>query len=554
MIGRLRRLTGGRGPTQQTILADVRAERDRLRTKLEVAEALARAGGYERLDAFAAEAEWQAEAIAAADKRATGEPLTILETEVGAEREMPAFLANPAPRDPPPSDVAFVTVCNDRFVPGLEAFLRSLVAVYPGLDVDIHVFNDGTLGDFVRRRLIRIHPRLIFSEPDMDWLGPLPDVSGNHRRIGKLGYMNVMALALSGYSRIVLVDSDMLVLGGLAPLWTNPGYVVAPDCGARPFAVRSPATGDLVVNSGVISIPGAAATPAALAEIQALANDTAALPVCDMLDRFADQKLWNLYLRGKPKTWLPLNFNCNVKYLARWLGGDDEAVSILHFTGPKPWDDARHLPVDLLPEEPRPSPHPHLWTRVQRRQAMAARLADFAGAPRRRAPRRADAAGCMLLGEGQSAPDTFETIALAGPGRTADHLILSTDLLGGRNTQAPRVPADLLDCDASTILWLPHYFALDADVAALADRFELNWLLIEDPFRRFVDEVGRYDPDPAGFLDDARSDLLTMGVPAALSMGFRRIVLPPVPDDPRGRFAHGCVETALHRLGIATTA
>lgn len=553
MIGRLRRLIGGRRPDLRATLADVRAERDRLRGKLEAAEALARAGGYERLDAFAAEEQWQAEAIAAAAKRAAGEPLTILETEIGAERAMPAFLASPVPLGTPPSDIAFVTVCNDRFVPGLEAFLRSLRAVYPVFEVDIHVFHDGTLTDFVRRRLTRIHARLIFSEPDMGWLGPLPDASGNHRRIGALGYMNVMALGLTGYSRIILVDADMLVLGGLAPLWTGAGYAVAPDCGARPFAVRSPATGDLVINSGVISLPGDAATPAALAEIQALANATAALPVCDMLDRFADQKLWNLYLRGRPKTWLPLNLNCNVKYLARWLGGDDEAVSILHFTGPKPWENARHLPVALLPAEPRPSPHPHLWTRVQRRQAMAARLADFADAPQRRQPRRAAAAGCILLASGQEYVGAeLETIALAGSGHAADHLLLAPDLLGGWNTQAPTMPQNVLDSRADAVLWLPHYFRAEAGVAALAARFELSWLLIEDPFRRFVDAVGRYDPDPAGFLDDARSDLLTMGVPAALAMGFRRIVLPPPPEEPRARFAQDCVAAALHRMGIAT--
>jgi hypothetical protein len=63
----------------------------------------------------------------------------------------------------------------------------------------------------------------------------------------------------------------------------------------------------------------------------------AGTPFCPLLDRYADQKVWNQFLASEDVELLPLNYNCNSKYLSRHLFGVTHGLSIVHFAGPKPW-------------------------------------------------------------------------------------------------------------------------------------------------------------------------------------------------------------------------
>lgn len=541
-------------------LADARAQRDKLKVQRDrardahaelkssldtISTELAEVGGrFTALDYHASEADRRALAPHLSQRAAAGEALTAREGEILLDRVAPQFAPALPERRPPPADLAFATVASDLYLPGLEALLRSLKAVYPSLSNDVHVFHDGSLSEFARRRLLAIHAGCRFHEPDMAWLSRMPEASPNHRRVGRLGYMNVHALALSGYRRVVLLDCDLLVLDDISRLWEGERVIVCADCGERDYAVVSPFTGDVVFNSGVISLPAAMLGGDRLAGMQAIAATHAALPVCSTLDRFADQKAWNIYLKDTPKDLAPLNYNCNVRYLARSLDGHAEAVSILHFTGAKPWIDPAFLPEDLVAAAgAQAKSHPRFWLDTARRQLMADRLRQFRETlpARRAAARDPRATACRVLdadparvperepGAERMAPAQF--VLNGGDPDAVEHLLLGPRMLGGWNRQHPAIPASLLPrlraARRAPALWAPFYFR-EAFEAAGTDDLEINYLLLEQPFHRYADQAGRYDPDPDGYLDDLRDEALTLAVPAALAMGLREIVAPPL--------------------------
>ena len=282
-----------------------------------------------------AEAEHQAERI-----RASGRPPESLrrsELELLGELHWPRRHHTLLKAHDPGPEVALLTVANDRFARGLEALLLSLRAVYPTFTAPVVVAHDGSLGPFLQRRLGAIHPLLHFVQPEPAWAATLPRDSRNRQRIGLLGYLNSYALSLRGFRRVLVLDSDLLITGALDPLWAEgEAFRAVPDCGDRPWAAVSPHTGRPVLNSGVLSVPGSALTPELEGRLEALIR-RAAEPVCPLLDRFADQKVWNQLLADQSLELLPINFNCNVKYLVQYLGGCAEGLSVVHFAGPKPW-------------------------------------------------------------------------------------------------------------------------------------------------------------------------------------------------------------------------
>lgn len=376
--------------------------------------------------------------------------------------------------DPGP-DVAFVTVANDRFYRGLEALLLSLRAVYPSLSAPVLVAHDGSLGPFLQRRLCAIHPLLEFVEPQPSWAASLPLDSSNRRRIGLLGYLNSHALSLRGFRRVLVLDSDLLICGPLDPLWAGgDAFRVVPDCGDRPWAAVSPHTGLPVLNSGVLSVPGWALNGEVEARFEALLR-RAAEPVCPLLDRFADQKVWNQFLADQPLELLPLNFNCNVKYLVQYLGGCPEGLSVLHYAGPKPW--LTWPWVVPGPGEQRPGAviDHLLWNRIYRSQLLSWRLALH---------RQTMAAARPLpAGPARLARDPWALVAAAGG--SAHLLLADSELFGAGWPDQPCWPEDWLaglQAAAPLELWAPFEWEPALRQLPLPAGVGWQWLLIEAPF------------------------------------------------------------------------
>ena len=505
------------------------------------------------VDFYAGEATRHAAVAEIEAKAAKGVPLLVKEREAIAERIAPPFRRSmPSLTTTPGADVAFLTVANDKFVPGLEAMFLSLLEVYPDFCSDIHVCHDGTLSNFIQRRLTRLYPRISFIVPDMEWFDSVPAVSDNHKRIGKLGYMNIYGLTLDGYRRIVLLDSDLLITGDIAPLWETSKFGVCYDCGAREYAAKSLYTERFVFNSGVISIPGEYATPAYFEEIKEIVRNSA-IPVCSIIDRFADQKVWNIFLKDKPTEYLPINFNCNIKYVISSLAGNAEGASVIHFAGPKPWNNKVYIHSDYVtPITSNAAQYPKLWTDKYRQLMYDWRLREFqnyASTHQRKVPLRSDSKFngrkiCVMIGNGPSIERTDLSL-IEGYERFCfnwfllhkefdnlkpEHLVLASHMFfGGWNIQTPSFPPNFLErlrtCQHRPIIWTSFYFREYLEEIGLHHEFEINYVLFEKPFKRFVDKVGRFNADISGFLDDARTGVMSAAIPAAVSLGFETILL-----------------------------
>ncbi len=237
----------------------------------------------------------------ARSKKLANKDFSLEEREILAGTMPGQFNTQVLTRNTPPTSVAFATVANDKFVPGLEALIASIIEVYPDFASRIYVFHDGSITQFSQIRLRELYAGTEFRVPDMSWFAHVPGESENHRRIGMLGFMNIMATTLVDYERVIILDSDMLILEDISAFWlrdpTNSrsetldddSIIACHDVGARPFVARSPGTGQFIINSGIISLPKRYLGEKALQELKALTDITSG-DFCDLLDRFADQR------------------------------------------------------------------------------------------------------------------------------------------------------------------------------------------------------------------------------------------------------------------------
>lgn len=400
-----------------------------------------------------------------------------------AERHWPSLQATSCLQAKAPSaEICFLTVADYRFCRGLEALLLGLLAIYPALSSTVFVVHDGTLSTYLRNRLLSIYKGVRFVVPAVSWAAQLPENSANRKRIGVLGYLNAYALSLRDYRRVIVLDADLLIEGPLDCLWEEgEAFRMVPDCGARPWTPISPATKRPVLNSGLISVPGTALTASAEARIADLIG-MAAEPYCPLLDRFADQKIWNQFLIDCPVQLLPINLNCNAKYLFRYLGGVVQGLSVIHFAGPKPWLTWPWFEpaFDYLEADPTFPAACWLWNDRYCRLLARWRTALFREVQQQEAG----------LGSQASAVVSGALQALLEPAASGSsrHLLMAdANAFGGFACDQPHWPGHWLE--ALTRLeelhvWMP--FELEPLIRDLPrpPHLHLHWLLIEAPFSR----------------------------------------------------------------------
>lgn len=456
-----------------------------------------------------------------------------------------------------------MSVANDKFVPGLHALVLSLLDVYPTLACDFIVFHDGSLSPFIQTRLTDLYPRLTFIIPDMEWFTQVPKKSSNQQRIGVLGYMNTEALRLQGYERIVILDSDMVILGDISDVWRGPdgqdmplGYVedrsifACNDVGVTRFSGQSRASGQSVINSGMISIPARYLSSGISEQMRSICNEYAQKDVCSLLDRFADQKIWNLFVVGKDLLKLPVNFNCNVKFFYRFLQSDLSFVRILHFTGPKPWFSRKFLGDDVVFSANEEAVGRSVWETKYRTLLCQSRLRQYLthrqGVKLSQIGRGSvdGLPACVFIGNGPSIASTdltrfsdYEKFVFNWFVNHSDfdslkpeNLVLGSHMLfGGWVNQNPSLPKSFVDTLLSKKwrpkIWSSFYFKPYFDSLSWTADFELDYFLFEKPFKWFVDDIGFANLDLKSFCTDGRTGVLTAALPIAIAKGYKRFGL-----------------------------
>ncbi|MFI7585658.1 glycosyltransferase [Spongisporangium articulatum] len=454
----------------------------------------------------------------------------------------------------PPPGVAFVTVTNDKYAPGVEALVLSLQRQYPGMTNDVVVFHDESLSELSRGRLRRIHPQVRFearSTRRYD-VGQIGD-SLNHRRVGLLGYLSIECLALDEYERVILLDADTVVLGDLSRLWRGDAICAVPDHGLLPFGMVAGVTGRPVINSGMLSFPrhelGAAALSAALELLPRMHE-----PVDLMLDNFADQKFWNLYLAHREVDFVPVNYNANRALVDKHFPDVLPDVALLHMTGPKPWyvfSDQNLVRSDererLAKVQPAGRASFALWNQLYLGGITRSRINSFHAEC---GPDLADLAGtaagrpAVLIGNGPSLQVTdltpfegFEKFAFNWfvhhdrfDEIRPDHLVLASHMFyGGWHTTRPAFPAEFLTVltahEHRPRLWTSYYFKDLVEATPELSGYDVSYFLFEKPFKVPVGRRGEVGLDLLAPLTDANTGVLTAGVPIALHLGSRDLVL-----------------------------
>jgi len=454
---------------------------------------------------------------------------------------------------PPTPDVTFLTVCTDDYAPGVEALILSMLRVYPGMTSPFILVHDGRFSPTSQDRLRGIYPYVEFVERDPDEYAivGLGD-HGNHHRIGLIGYLTLEALKLTDPEYVVILDSDLLVLGDISPLWTGDRAKAVPDAGVHPFAQVSPETGKVVVNSGVISLPRAYRGPEMVARSKEILAGLSEV-TDESIVRFVDQKFWNVFLWENDVEHLPQNFNANKELVRTYFAKDLTAAKIVHFTGPKPWFELRgDTESTRAVRDNRAARRKYeisfaFWDQIYGSALLRSRLERFRGeeGPSLEALRgRSSDRPVALIGNGPSINDTdlsafegYEKVVFNWFPRfdqfdefAPEHLVIASHMIyGGWHTATPALPPEYIDMLLSRshrpTIWTSYYFKPYMEtVPELAD-FEKRYLFFEKPFKRFLHLTGHPQFDLLKPLADASTGVLTMGVPMALHFGASRIVL-----------------------------
>ena len=453
---------------------------------------------------------------------------------------------------PPPSGVAFVSVANDKYAPGLEALALSLVRQYPSFSSDIVVFHDESLSAFSISRLNRIYPHFRFlarstERYDVGQIG----ASVNHRRVGLLGYLSLEALTLDEYDRVIVIDADTIVVNDISRLWTGEAIQVVADHGLLPFGLVATSLGRPVINSGMISLPAA--------ELGAQAHALAVLPkvldlVDPLLDSFADQKFWNLYLADREVEFVPVNYNTNKNLIDKYFPDQLATVAILHMTGPKPWyefSDQELITDDDLARLGKVKAASKstfgLWNHTYISALAAVRGQQFraeCGPELERLRGAASGRPAVLIGNGPSLRKTDLSVFEGYEKLTfnwfvhheefdeirPEHLVLGSHMFfGGWHTSRPAFPTGFLPAltrhEHRPRIWTSYYFKDLIEQTPQLEGYEVSYFLFEKPLKTHLSRMGTVGLDLLAPLVDANTGVLTAGVPIAVHLGAQTLVL-----------------------------
>jgi len=454
---------------------------------------------------------------------------------------------------PPPNDVVFVGVCNDKYAPGLEALVLSLLRLYPAMQCRFVVYHDGELSSFNQERLLGLYPRFDFQQRETSRYQVSFGDHGNHKRVGLLGYLSLEALEIEGASHVVILDTDLLVLGDISPLWTGERPKAVPNIGAKPIGVVAASFGKVIINSGVLAFPASTLGPAAVRrrdEVLARLSEVTDIDI----ERFADQRFWNVFLADQDIELLPQNFNCVKTLVCDYFPEEMGRISVLHLTGPKPWfsfiNEKLVAPEERVKARKAGQRWPvafGLWEDAYTRNLLASRLGSFRRDMTPTFERlRNSLAGrpVALIGNGPSinktdlgAFDQFEKVVFnwfvnheGWDSFKPDHLVVASHMLfGGWHTANPELPAKYLEALLKhrhrPRLWFPYYFKAYIEKLAELESFEIGYLFFEKPFKQPVAKRGNVEMDITRPLVDSNTGVITAGMPLAVLLGARDIVL-----------------------------
>lgn len=433
-------------------------------------------------------------------------------------------------------EVLFVMVVTDSFTLGAEALILSLQK-WVHSEPQIKIVCDENLGSFSRKRLQEISNGIEFIPPiaiDVDF-----DKFDNHKRVGKFGYYSLTALSIFDHEYVVYLDSDVLVTGDISNLWRNTQDIVfAEDSGVKASTTWSVLTQRNVLNSGVIGLPKSIRNKNSLEKARQIAGNISSVND-PSLNRFADQKFWNVFVKDQNIRILEPTLNLNKARLERNFDDLMPYAKIVHYTKIKPW---KLLESGVSEEVNRHSRSFRrsfgMWTDDYHPARLKSRynLFEQDELPTLLKTLEGTRASNLvqIIGNGPSLPGSLKRLDDLSPKIAfnwfvrgelfdhvrPDHLIVSSHLLlGGWMTMNPEIPAlwkdSLLAKEHKPRLWFPFYFKSYIQSLGWLEHFDISYFFFEKPGRVNIEAIGNWDFDLTRPLVDCHTGLLTVGVPLA---------------------------------------
>jgi lipopolysaccharide biosynthesis glycosyltransferase len=219
--------------------------------------------------------------------------------------------------------IAFFTALNDSFMPGMRAFLKSLLKNNSWLNADFLILSDGHLSQKSIDELYRLYSRIkVIDVMKKDYLQCKDTIENWNFNL--FYRFDVFELGHFNYDKIIMIDSDMLVLKDIKDLLQfNHDFAAC-----RKYPDLMPELSNFkndFFNCGLMVLSK---------EIINKQHKTNLINLAKEKNWSSDQPLFNLYFRNNV-AFLPQKFNTVSSGVTKQTLND---VSILHFHGDlKPW-------------------------------------------------------------------------------------------------------------------------------------------------------------------------------------------------------------------------
>lgn len=438
-----------------------------------------------------------------------------------------------------PDDVAIAVAVNDAFLPGLECLIHGLKKHHSDFAVPVHVFHDEGLSNESLKYLTSCYSGFRFTKVKAK---DYEEIEA-HKRIGHTSYYIFEAFRLSGYDQVLVLDADILCCGPIGSIFDSDVEFAAALNVGETLAPFTPQDGcNSVFNSGVMLLGQTIRNEETFRRLVTLAGEKAGSDD-PAIARFADQRILNFAFKDQPIKFLDLSFNAPTKFADTYPGFDVSNVSLLHFTGIKPWavrpkGKARSA-VDILFK---------LWEADYRAAREINRVRYFreSGASERLMQLKGIHAGkrAFIVGNGPSLASqdlsllkdeiTFvgNWFALHEAYESIDpnyYCLCSHTIFGGWSNPNPELENNLKQLLLEKTAKAKKFFSFDympyLEGEDLFPGHELHYLIYEKPLKTFVDSAKHYNLDPTQPLNDGHTVITTFCMLLAHWMGIKEIYL-----------------------------
>lgn len=218
--------------------------------------------------------------------------------------------------------IALVTMIDDNFVIGYEAFMTSLLINNPWFNYDMVIIDLG-LSEASKATIAKYYQNVKYLEPKR----------GNYRGVNfsatapslQNTYYKLEIFRLYEYDRVVFMDMDMVVDGDIMELFScDAPFAAVQGYDSKNDALRAD------INSGVFVVNKAYLNPDTYAQLIKISERGFSMP---------DQKAINIYFKGKIHH-LPKVYNVEKRMLHTIKFRDVlQNAKVIHFVATNPWDD-----------------------------------------------------------------------------------------------------------------------------------------------------------------------------------------------------------------------